>query len=124
MKKYKLSEFEEAVILTIGVLGKEAYGVSIKREIERRLSIKVSLGALQSALRRLERNGYLSTRLGETIWERAGLPKKYFEITAYGRISLLFEWNLYLSSLEQCFEEIRTNYLLEDVTLTKLKQES
>lgn len=31
MKKYQLGEFEEIVILTVGILYKEAYGVSVKR---------------------------------------------------------------------------------------------
>ena len=34
MKKYHLGEFEEVVMLTVGVLYKDAYGVSIKKEIE------------------------------------------------------------------------------------------
>jgi hypothetical protein len=33
VKKYQLGEFEEIVILTIGVLYNEAYGVAIKKEI-------------------------------------------------------------------------------------------
>jgi DNA-binding PadR family transcriptional regulator len=85
MKKYQLGEFEEIVMLTVGVLYDEAYGVSIKKEIETRLSRKVSVGALQTALRRLEDKGYLKSREGEATEERAGRPKKYFQITAYGK---------------------------------------
>ena len=85
MKKYQLGEFEEVVMLTVGVLYDEAYGVSIKKEIETRLSRKVSVGALQTALRRLEEKGYLKSREGEATEERAGRPKKYFQITAYGK---------------------------------------
>ena len=85
MKKYQLGEFEEIVLLTVGVLFKDAYGVSIKKEIETRLSRKVSVGALQTALKRLEAKGYLKSYEGEATEERAGRPKKYFQITAYGR---------------------------------------
>ena len=85
MKKYQLGEFEEIVMLTVGVLYKNAYGVSIKKEIEERLKRKVSVGALQSALRRLEDKGYLKSFEGEATEERAGRPKKYFQITAYGK---------------------------------------
>lgn len=88
MKKYQLGEFEEIVLLTVGVLYKEAYGVSIKNEIETRLSRNVSVGALQTALRRLEGKGYLKSYEGEATEERAGRPKKYFEITAYGKKAL------------------------------------
>src|SRR5258706_11952473 len=65
MKKYQLGEFEEVVLLTVGVLYDEAYGVSIKKEIEARLSRGVSVGALQTALKRLEDKGYLKSRDGE-----------------------------------------------------------
>lgn len=85
MKKYQLGEFEEIVMLTVGILYKDAYGVSIKKEIESRLKRKVSVGALQSALRRLEQKGYLKSHEGEVTQERAGRPKRYFTITAYGK---------------------------------------
>jgi PadR family transcriptional regulator, regulatory protein PadR len=85
MKKYQLGEFEEVVMLTVGVLYKDAYGVSIKKEIESRLTRKVSVGALQSALKRLEDKGYLKSHEGEATEERAGRPKKYFQITALGK---------------------------------------
>ncbi|SKC89267.1 PadR family transcriptional regulator [Ohtaekwangia koreensis] len=85
MKKYQLGEFEEVVMLTVGVLYNDAYGVSIKKEIETRLSRKVSVGALQSALKRLEQKGYLKSFDGESTQERAGRPKRYFSITALGK---------------------------------------
>jgi PadR family transcriptional regulator PadR len=93
MKKYQLGEFEEVVMLTVGVLYDEAYGVSIKKEIETRLSRKVSVGALQSALKRLEDKGYLKSREGEATEERAGRPKKYFQITAYGKRAVEYTKN-------------------------------
>lgn len=88
MKKYPLGEFEEIVLLTVGILHDEAYGVSIKREIENRLKRNVSVGALQSALKRLEDKGYLRSREGEATEDRAGRPKKYFKTTAYGMKAL------------------------------------
>ena len=85
MKKYQLGEFEEIVILTIAVLYKEAYGVSIKNEIESRLSRKVSMGAMHTALVRLEKKGYIISLDGEATEERMGRPRKYFQITALGK---------------------------------------
>ncbi len=90
MKKYHLGEFEEIVILTIGVLYKEAYGVSIKKEIEERLSRGVSMGALHTALVRLEDKGYIRSINGEATEDRAGRPKKYFEITALGKKAMAY----------------------------------
>ncbi len=88
MKKYQLGEFEEVVMLIVGVLYDEAYGVAIKTEIEKRLNRKVSVGALQSALRRLEKKGFLNSREGESNANRGGKPKRYFKITAFGKQAL------------------------------------
>ena len=89
MKKYQLGEFEEVVILTVGILNNEAYSISIKNEIESRLSRAVSMGALHTALKRLEDKGYLRSFAGEATVERAGRPKRYFEITAIGKRAML-----------------------------------
>ncbi|WP_420388316.1 PadR family transcriptional regulator [Roseivirga sp.] len=88
MKKYQLGEFEEYVLLMVGVLYGEAYGVSIKEEIEKRLKRKVSIGALQSALRRMEEKGFIISELGETTKARGGKRKRYFKITALGKKAL------------------------------------
>lgn len=85
MKKYPLGEFEEIVILTIGLLYNNAYGVSIKTEIENRLSRSVSMGALHAALVRLEDKGYIKSFRGESSEERAGRPRHYYQITALGK---------------------------------------
>ncbi|MBL7865929.1 MAG: helix-turn-helix transcriptional regulator [Cyclobacteriaceae bacterium] len=90
MKKYQLGEFEEIVILTIGVLYKEAYGVAIKKEIETRIRRQVSMGAMHSALVRLEDKGYINANAGEGTDERMGRPRRYYEITALGRKAIQY----------------------------------
>ena len=85
MKKYQLGEFEEIVILTIAILYKEAYGVAIKQEIESRLSRNVSMGAMHTALVRLEDKGYIKSSKGEETDERMGRPRRYYQITALGK---------------------------------------
>ena len=77
MKKYQLGEFEELVLLTVGVLYGEAYGVAIKDEIEVKHNRKVSVGALQSALRRMEEKGFLLSELGESTKARGGKRKRF-----------------------------------------------
>ena len=57
MKKYQLGEFEEIVLLTVAILHDNAYGVSVKKEIESRLRRRVSVGGLQTTLKRLEEKG-------------------------------------------------------------------
>lgn len=93
MKKYQLGEFEEIVLLTIGVLYEQAYGVAIKKEIETRLSRKVSMGAMHSALVRLEEKSYIKSHNGESTEERMGRPKKYYRITALGKRAMEYTKN-------------------------------
>ena len=90
MKKIQLGEFEEIVLLTVGVLHGNAYGVTIKDEIESRLNREVTIGALQITLRRLESKGFLKSQLGESTEARRGRPKLFFEITAYGKKALQY----------------------------------
>ncbi len=80
-----LGEFEEIVMLTIGVLGENAYGLAIKTEIEKRLDRPVSMGALHTGLYRLEEKGYLVSQLGEATKVRGGKPKRFFKVTASGQ---------------------------------------
>lgn len=88
MKKIQLGEFEEVVLLTVGVLHGNAYGVTIKDELEQRLDRDVTVGALQVTLRRLEFKGFLKSKQGEATDSRRGRPKLFFEITAYGKKAL------------------------------------
>ena len=90
MKKYYLGEFEEIVLLATAILHKSAYGVSIKIEIESRLDREVSMGAMHTALLRLEDKGYIKTTNGEATEERAGRPRKYYEITAMGKKAIAY----------------------------------
>jgi PadR family transcriptional regulator, regulatory protein PadR len=85
MKKIQLGEFEEIVLLAVGVLHGNAYGVTIKDVIEEHLDREVTIGSLQITLRRLESKGFLKSKEGESNEKRRGRPKLYFEITAYGK---------------------------------------
>jgi PadR family transcriptional regulator, regulatory protein PadR len=88
MKKIQLGEFEEVVLLTVGVLHGNAYGVTIKEDIEQRLDREVTIGALQVTLRRLESKGFLKSKQGKPTDSRRGRPKLFFELTAYGKRAL------------------------------------
>lgn len=88
MKGSNLGEFEELVLLSIGALGDDAYGVSIKEFIEERAKRKPSIGALHSALSRLEDKGYIKAQIGEATNVRGGRRKKYYLITNAGKEAL------------------------------------
>jgi DNA-binding PadR family transcriptional regulator len=88
MSKYSLGEFEEIVLLTVAVLFENAYGVAIKEEIQLRLKRKVSVGALRTALNRLEKKGYVVSQFGEATAVRGGKRKRYFKVTRVGKAAL------------------------------------
>lgn len=88
MKGSNLGEFEELVLLSIGALADEAYGVSIKDFIKERAGRKPSIGALHSALSRLEDKGYIKAEVGEATHVRGGRRKKYYQITIAGKEAL------------------------------------
>lgn len=83
MKKTKLGEFEELVLLTVAGLQEEAYGVEIKRELEARLKQKLSVGSIQSALKRMEQKGFLTSAFGEPTEKRGGKRKRIYSTTAH-----------------------------------------
>ncbi len=87
MKNY-LGEFEELILLTIGVLGNEAYGVGIKDEMHERTSKKPSIGALHTGLQRLETKGYIESWEGGATSERGGRKKRYYKLTNLGMETL------------------------------------
>lgn len=85
MSLYHLGEFEEIVLLTVSILDGEAYGVSIIDEIEERLQRKVSLGAIQTVLKRLEEKEMVKSVFGEATKIRGGKRKRFYTITAEGQ---------------------------------------
>ena len=93
MKKLPLGEFEEIILLTIVILHPGAFGLAIKKEIEARASRSVSIGALHTALIRLEEKGYLKSREGAPTPDRAGRPKKFYQLTGLGKSALEYVRN-------------------------------
>ncbi|HEX5151743.1 MAG TPA: helix-turn-helix transcriptional regulator [Parafilimonas sp.] len=85
MSQYHLGEFEEIVLLTVAILNGEAYGVSIISEIEDRLERNVSLGAIQTVLKRLEYKELVKSAFGEATKVRGGKRKRFYEITSRGQ---------------------------------------
>lgn len=83
MKKTKLGELEELVLLTVVVLNVEAYGVEIKRTLEEKLDETLSVGSIQSALKRMEEKGFLTSEFGESTGKRGGKRKRIYTATPY-----------------------------------------
>ena len=88
MKGNHLGEFEELVLLIVGVLCDHAYGVSVAEEIEKQTGRGVSLSAVHTALYRLEEKGFITSAVGGATPQRGGRRKRLYTITTAGRASL------------------------------------
>ncbi|WP_436517599.1 PadR family transcriptional regulator [Ekhidna sp. To15] len=88
MKGTNLGEFEELVLLTVGILYDNAYSVAIQRELNKQTDRKVSISSVHAAVYRLEEKGLLNSRMGEMSSERGGKRKRLFTISQAGKVSL------------------------------------
>ena len=79
-----LGEFEQLVMLAVVRLGDQAYGVSIRREIQETTGRNVSAGAVYTTLGRVEKRGLVESRAGESIPERTGQRRKYYRLLREG----------------------------------------
>jgi PadR family transcriptional regulator len=83
-----LGSLEHIVLLALVRLGENAYGMTVRREIEQRTGRSLSIGATYATLERLESKGFVSSSLGEPTPERGGRAKRLFRIEAAGQEAL------------------------------------
>ncbi len=83
-----LGEFEELVLLSVASLVDDAYGVSVMQYIEQEAGRKVNISAVHEVLKRLQRKGYLKSRMGGATQERGGRRKRFFLLTVSGKKTL------------------------------------
>lgn len=82
--RQSVGEFEQLVLLAVAQLGEEGYGMSIRREIERRTGRSVAIGAVYATLDRLEEKGYIASHDGAATAERGGRAKRHFRLEDAG----------------------------------------
>ena len=87
-KETYLGEFEHIVLLALIHLKDDAYGMTIRMEIDERIGRSVSIGAVYTTLERLETKGFITSKMGEATPQRGGKAKKYFAITPAGKSKL------------------------------------
>lgn len=89
MKENSLGELQELVLLVIGNLNTEAYGLAIKKFIRDKLGRPISISAVHATLQRLGKKGLVTSEYDKTSTnERGGRPKLVFSITAHGAKTL------------------------------------
>ncbi len=88
MKGTYIGELEELVLLTVGILYPEAYGVGVMDEIEKQAGRKLNISAVHSVLTRLEEKGFVKSKMSEPSQERGGRRKRIFLLTASGKRAL------------------------------------
>lgn len=72
------------ILLAVLRGGDDAYAVQVAREIEARAGRPVQLGALYTALNRLETRRLVDSWTGEPTAERGGRAKRHFRVTSRG----------------------------------------
>jgi DNA-binding PadR family transcriptional regulator len=88
MKGTYLGELEELVLLTVGILYPEAYGVAVMDEIEKQAGRSLNISAVHAVLTRLEEKGFLKSSMSDPTEERGGRRKRIFVLTAAGKRAL------------------------------------
>jgi PadR family transcriptional regulator PadR len=83
-----LAEFELYVMLAVARLDDDAYGVTIRREIEERTGRPVSVGALYATLARLGRKKLMTFEASAPRPVPGGRHRKYCRLTPEGRRAL------------------------------------
>jgi PadR family transcriptional regulator PadR len=88
MSRDVLGEVEHLVLLAVVRLGDTAYGVTIRREIERVTGREVAMGALYTALDRLQRKDFVRSSLSDPIPERGGRSRRQYRLRPSGAAAL------------------------------------
>ena len=83
-----LGEFEQILLLAVVRLDDDAYGIAIRDEIEDRTGREASIGSVYSALDRMERRGFVTSRLGDPTAERGGRAKRFYRLERPGVVVL------------------------------------
>ena len=95
MKETRLGDFEETLLLLVGILDKEAYAFKVAEEFENQTKRAVSIGAVHSTLNRLGEKGFLSNLrweqqpLNVEVGENASIPLQHLDKRHYKHQEIL-----------------------------------
>ena len=84
-----LSRIEEILLLAIWKLGDNAYGITIREQVEKDTGVKWMSGAIYAPLNRLRKNGYVKTIQAKQPANKGGRPRIYYQFTSLGKKKLV-----------------------------------
>ena len=88
MKGNHIGELEELILLTVGILNDDAYGVSVLQELKSQTGRDLNISAVHAVLNRLEEKGLLNSNMGGATNERGGRRKRFYSLSADGRTAV------------------------------------
>ena len=77
-------DIEQLILFALFRLGPDAYGATIRRDIEARTGRQLAISAVYTAIARLEQKKLVRTYIGEPIAERGGRRRKHLRLTPAG----------------------------------------
>ena len=90
-----LGEFEQIVLMAIVRLEADAYGATIRRDIEARTRRRLSISAVYTTLDRLEQKGLIRSWTGEPTPERGGRRRRHVALLPAGKRALRESYTAY-----------------------------
>lgn len=79
-----IGHLEETLLLIVLVMRDEVYGVTVAEHYKEHTQKSISIPAVHTVLKRLEKKGFLKSKLGGATTERGGRKKRLYEITSDG----------------------------------------
>jgi DNA-binding PadR family transcriptional regulator len=84
-----LSRIEEILLLAIWKLGDNAYGIAIRKQVEKDTGISWLSEAIYAPLSRLKDKGYIHSKKAAESTAKGGRPRVYYRISPSGLDKLI-----------------------------------
>jgi len=84
-----LGQFEQLVLSAVMALQDDAYGMQIYSKVCELAGREMSLGSTYVTLDRLQKKGYVTSKVADGGSERGGLPRKFYTMRSKGEQALL-----------------------------------
>ena len=92
-----LSRAEEIILLAVHKLKDDAYGVTIREQVQKDIDRYWSFGVIYKTLKKLKEKGYVGRMASDPVSERGGRRSYYYEITPEGISALEKILSIYAS---------------------------